>query len=211
LTDPSGEIAPWLMAAGIGAAVNLGADYLVTTYIEHEEYTWRRAAIAAGTGALSGLTGVGIGAIVSRAGMGATAAFATRMIANSAANAAINALQRSLNEECTTFRDVGWDLFMGGLSSASGDAMGRVIQPARVRMNPYATPDIPNLRFPSIRMNPFRPGGWAGSQGFKLFDDIPRSLQATWALLSGLALGLSDASLLDAIDTLLTEPIEEVE
>ena len=44
----------------IGAAVSVAVDAYVTTQINHEEYSWQRAGVAAAAGALSGGIGAGI-------------------------------------------------------------------------------------------------------------------------------------------------------
>lgn len=44
----------------IGGAVSVAVDYVVTTQVKHEEYTWQKAAVSFTVGAVGGAIGAGI-------------------------------------------------------------------------------------------------------------------------------------------------------
>jgi RHS repeat-associated protein len=65
VTDPSGEIAPWLAACGMGAAFDVGAgaigDYFGSMAGRKDSSTWSTMGTRAAKGCASGLVGFGVG------------------------------------------------------------------------------------------------------------------------------------------------------
>jgi RHS repeat-associated protein len=202
-TDPTGET-PLLVTALIGGLLNLTADYLITTYLEDEVYSWPRAGTAFGTGALAGLTGVGIGALAGRATSGIIA-WGIRIGLNAGSNATINYIQRYLNKECTLAEDVLTDLLFGSVAGGLDGVFERIIISARPHINPVKI--IKNTRFGIINS-----GKWAGRQGLRLFrEEIPVAIRYWEGAMSGLALGLSNSSIVSVLTTAVSKAADKLQ
>lgn len=208
--DPTGKLG-WVATGLVGGVVNLFADYLITTYIDQvETYPWwsARTAIVFGTGFAAGVVGAGIGHVATNLTKGVVG-WGIRVAGNSLSTAGLNSLQRWLKGECTTLQDVQWDLLFGGVGGALDGVFTEIVRGSAPHINRMLKKGHFLTRGASPR--------WAGGQGNVLYryGELPLEARIWEPALSGLSLGLSNSSFLNAasqfVDELLNSASNAVE
>ncbi|HOT93451.1 MAG TPA: RHS repeat-associated core domain-containing protein [Anaerolineae bacterium] len=121
-TDPSGHCifgvdTAICIAAVVGGAVNLAVDYLITTQVMHEEYSFGRGVVAFGTGAVGTLIG---GAVIPKVAQSVGAAVALKVAASTASETA-GILAGAATQ-------VGTDMALSGISNIAFNSAQRIGQ-----------------------------------------------------------------------------------
>jgi len=121
-TDPSGHCVFGVdtaicIAALVGGAVNLAVDYLITTQVMHEEYSFGRGIVAFGTGAVGALIG---GAVIPKVAQSVGTAVALKVAASTASETA------GILAGVAT--QVGTDMALSGISNIAFNSAQRIGQ-----------------------------------------------------------------------------------
>jgi len=121
-TDPSGHCifgvdTAICVAALVGGAVNLAVDYLITTQVMHEEYSFGRGVVAFGTGAVGTLIG---GAVIPKVAQSVGTAVALKVAASTASETA------GILAGVAT--QVGTDMALSGISNIAFNSAQRIGQ-----------------------------------------------------------------------------------
>jgi RHS repeat-associated protein len=211
-TDPSGYF-PLLAIGLIGGLVNLGADYLITVHLQHEEYSAKQAGAAFGIGVAGGVlgalvvpvVGAGIGGLAATgaAGLGIAGSEAIGGVVNVAAqmalsgvlNAGLNSTQRVLQRSATTGCNVTLQMIKDDLRM---NAERDVIIGAGASFLGQTLDHLIEVNFPNLSLHWLEYNENTGRViDRKIRREIIRGILHTGALI------VPDASLLDFLETLL--------